>query len=188
MLQIATEGLPPVNAITAIPRKRSNNGCAFWTLEMDEYAISQRGIKSATLIAADLTQMTGYAVTRNAVLGRMHRLNVARLAPTGPANGRSAARKRNRGTPGVRRSPTKFEETNLENMRRLPLMELLFDQCHYVLGEPTGAETIYCGLDVQAGFAYCGGHCARMYEPGKQNQGVFFKQSMTTIRTIGRAA
>ena len=121
-------------------------------------------------------------VTRNAVIGKLHRLGLTtggrpgrrplgltQRMPPAPA---SAPRRQTRLTrifraiaeagPRVVPFPTEIE-VPLEGARRCSLLELAGGRCRWPLSDPGKADFGFCGSDAVAGFSYCAGHARLAY-------------------------
>ena len=46
----------------------------------------------------------------------------------------------------------------------VPFMDLEPDQCRYIPGDVTGADTVYCGAPVEGGQSYCSPHCRACFQ------------------------
>lgn len=139
---------------------------------------------SASQIAAEL----GGEVSRNAVIGKVHRLGLG-----GRKKGGSAGRPRERARTGnriisVRRSKTSFasitpfegnaainvdEEAEtafvdgvvIPMHQRLSLEQLTEETCKWPVGDPTDADFHFCGGPSIFGYPYCAHHCRIAYQP-----------------------
>lgn len=135
---------------------------------------------SASQIAAELG-----GVTRNAVIGKVHRLGLSGRAKSKPA---VAARPRVKATvkAATRTTTTVVARGNLatvevmevvpmalpqrENVvipmaRRISIMELREGVCRWPLGDPLQADFAYCGADCSVGNTYCEAHSRLAYQP-----------------------
>jgi GcrA cell cycle regulator len=141
---------------------------------------------SASQIAAELG-----SVTRNAVIGKVHRLGLsgrAKAAPAAsqrprkqaaPAPVRTAARSVSapqvRGNVALAAQPMMeaFIEAEPEirtdvvvaMSRRVKIMELREAMCKWPIGDPMHADFVYCGADCNFGTPYCTHHSAIAYQP-----------------------
>jgi GcrA cell cycle regulator len=138
--------------------------------------------RSASAIAAALG-----APSRNAVIGKANRIGIKLTghwkcaAPGGPRIGverpprpatsrsKSVASKRSL-VPVLSRERERkpswiFAEAEVGEMRRIGLAEIRAVQCRWPLGDPTGEDFAYCGLQVAKGRSYCAGHCRMAYRP-----------------------
>jgi GcrA cell cycle regulator len=141
---------------------------------------------SASQIAGELG-----GVTRNAVIGKVHRLGLSGRAKTQTA---AAPRARKAPSPSVRSAPMRtmsapqmrgntalaaqpmmeaMVEVQLEPRmdvvvpmsRRVQIMELREGMCKWPIGDPMHADFVYCGGDCTFGTPYCSHHSAVAYQP-----------------------
>jgi GcrA cell cycle regulator len=132
---------------------------------------------SCSQIAAEI------GVTRNAVIGKIHRLGL------GP--GRPAAAPARACPPRVRRphlssqrqllrviyaeapradggaSP---EAVPIDSAQRCSLIELAHGKCRWPVGDPGRADFAFCGNEAAAGFSYCAGHARMAYRPSARRR------------------
>jgi GcrA cell cycle regulator len=147
---------------------------------------------SASQIAGELG-----GVTRNAVIGKVHRLGLSGRAKAPAANGAARARKPAperpaagvatpgpaRGavalTPQVRQQPEARTEPRQEVVHpdvvvpfseRVSIMELRDNMCRWPMGDPTQADFRFCGLKTDAGVPYCSHHCRIAYQPAGERR------------------
>ncbi|MCP1336228.1 GcrA family cell cycle regulator [Futiania mangrovi] len=143
---------------------------------------------SASQIARELGE-----VTRNAVIGKVHRLGIARRdaapRPSRPEARTSAARKPATASKSEARArtaeaaparpaartqtarpvaakpviPTRYEV--VERGKPLSLMELNDRTCKWPIGNPGDADFSFCGESVVSGHPYCQEHLLRAYQP-----------------------
>jgi len=124
---------------------------------------------SSSLIAA----RTG--ISRNAIIGKMHRLGLAKGTP-GQAKFQINGAKQKR--PGPPRKPRLSSLTGFatldghigprfampvsqpDDRARVSLADLEPHHCRFIPGEPSDG---YCGLDRVPGSSYCAGHLQRCY-------------------------
>ena len=119
-------------------------------------------------------------VTRNAVIGKIHRLGLTTSGrpgrrPLGWYRGCEASRRRRGGNtahadfPRDRRSgPTVVPfpaeiEVPVDSARRCSLIDLASGGCRWPLSDPGKADFGFCGSDAIAGFSYCAGHARLAY-------------------------
>lgn len=138
---------------------------------------------SASQIAAQLGQ-----VTRNAVIGKVHRLGLSgRMKSTTTISRVSKPRLRQHVRPSVQ--PTSFGATALKAEHQverglvqllepavimpfpapkgenITLMQLSEKTCRWPLGDPSTNEFRFCGCDTAAGASYCQYHSALAFQP-----------------------
>lgn len=132
---------------------------------------------SASQIAGELG-----GVTRNAVIGKVHRLGLSGRAKAKPA---AAARPR-KVVKTTQRTTTIVSRGNLavvemvdmepevmpvrENVvipmsRRISIMELREGVCRWPMGDPLHADFAYCGADCGGGKTYCEAHARVAFQP-----------------------
>jgi GcrA cell cycle regulator len=123
-------------------------------------------------------------VTRNAVIGKIHRLG---LSPTRPRGRPSALAQRMReARPRPRRAPTRIsrilrafkeattvtpfatsamtmELATVDSARRCSLLDLTSDCCRWPLGDPGKDDFAFCGNNAIGGLSYCAGHARLAY-------------------------
>lgn len=138
---------------------------------------------SASQIAAELG-----GVTRNAVIGKVHRLGLSgRAKAKSPAVSRvrKAAAKPQRVQHIVSRGNLAvIEDVEMdvepvidtrENVvvpisRRISIMELKEGVCRWPLGDPQTSEFAYCGSDCSGNKTYCGPHARIAYQPQNERR------------------
>lgn len=136
---------------------------------------------SASQIAAEIG-----GISRNAVIGKVHRLGLSGRAKA-PAAVAPRARKPRASTPrpaysrgnlafALRASPEEQTEPDLEPIanvfenvvpigQRCSILELNESTCRWPLGEPGREDFAYCGGRTVEGLPYCGYHARIAYQP-----------------------
>jgi GcrA cell cycle regulator len=134
---------------------------------------------SASQIAAELG-----SVTRNAVIGKVHRLGLSGRAKS-PSSAAPRQRKPRPATQMVRvQRPVSRGNTALAHAfdveleadpiafdnvvpinQRLSLLELNEATCHWPVGDPSAADFFFCGGKALAGLPYCAHHSRVAYQP-----------------------
>jgi len=107
-------------------------------------------------------------VSRNAVIGKLHRLGVGgRQTPSRPirvAHIRKPRMKKPRvPAPLIASTPLPPPPPVPATALRLTLMQLTDQTCKCGLGDPKEAGFAFCGLPVKEGSRYCAEHHARFY-------------------------
>jgi GcrA cell cycle regulator len=144
---------------------------------------------SASQIAAELG-----GVTRNAVIGKVHRLGLSGRAKSPTVSSAPRQRKtpaprpvvRSTSMPQVRGNtalaPMMMSETYLQPAirpqeevvvpmsRRVQIMELREAMCKWPIGDPTQSDFVYCGADCNFGTPYCTHHSAIAYQPAAERR------------------
>ena len=142
--------------------------------------------KSASQISADL----GFGVTRNAVIGKVHRLGLSGRAKSAtpatprirqrPASAPRAPMARSssgahvvRGNTALAFSietaidarPVFHEDVVVPMSLRVTIVELKEAMCRWPLGDPTSPEFRYCGIQSAGAGPYCAHHGRMAYQP-----------------------
>jgi GcrA cell cycle regulator len=144
--------------------------------------------KSASQISAEL----GLGITRNAVIGKVHRLGLSgRAKSTAPATPR--VRQRPASTPrapmanrpsgggghavrgntalafsidtAIEARPQYHEDVVVPMSLRVTIVELKEAMCRWPLGDPTTPEFRYCGIQSTGAAPYCVHHGRMAYQP-----------------------
>jgi GcrA cell cycle regulator len=130
--------------------------------------------------ASEIAGLLG-EVTRNAVIGKVHRLGLAGRKTTSrqPAPRRTSPRRDRSGRVELRQPPARFVRTSSplppDNppvaALMLPLRQLRDDQCRWPVGDPRKAGFGFCGCQKGPGVPYCGHHAAIAYNPAARRRG-----------------
>jgi GcrA cell cycle regulator len=137
---------------------------------------------SASQIAGELG-----GVTRNAVIGKVHRLGLSGRAKS-PSSAAPRVRKprshmlrvsrpSSRGNTALAMSyeiEAEPEVELIENVipmgQRRTLLELSEDTCHWPIGDPSSPEFFFCGGKTASSLPYCGYHCRIAYQPASDRR------------------
>jgi GcrA cell cycle regulator len=139
---------------------------------------------SASEIAGELG-----GLTRNAIIGKVHRLGLpgrARSTSTGgPRPRKSRPRASNAtlnfGKVKSLREPTALKlalqqelpEAEVIVLHRRTFLELASDKCHWPIGDPSASDFAFCGNEACPGFSYCVGHARMAYRvPSRYERGL----------------
>lgn len=148
---------------------------------------------SASQIAGELG-----GVTRNAVIGKVHRLGLSgraktvssspasrprKAAPARPANGGFVSQASPRGAHALavqpRIQPEFLPEPRVELLdpevvipfsQRVTIMELRENMCRWPMGDPTHPDFRFCGMKNETGQPYCSYHCRIAYQPSSDRR------------------
>jgi GcrA cell cycle regulator len=147
---------------------------------------------SASQIAAEL----GEGVSRNAVLGKAHRLGLAQSEglgasstrprkPTRPPEPPSTSEPPGQQVPApvprtaktANQQPTRQPEVTaapvqvvVPRSEGVTIMELRESVCRWPLGDPTTPEFRYCGARAAEGLPYCSHHAQIAYQPAAERK------------------
>jgi GcrA cell cycle regulator len=170
-------------SLQATSRQASSLGDT-WSTERVERL---RSFVTAGLTCSQIAAEIG--VTRNAVIGKVHRLG---LQTSGgrpgrrPSNLTQRMRAGSSDRPGETReprsrlarllraatagqtvvpfpSPSAIDPPPIDSVRRCSLLELAGGGCRWPLGDPGKDDFGFCGNDAIAGFSYCAGHARLAY-------------------------
>ena len=115
-------------------------------------------------------------VSRNAVIGKIHRLGLSPARPAGASARSCPPRARHpRISPHSRllhligaQAPSiagdaAVEQVSIDSAQRCSLLEIAQDKCHWPIGDPHAADFAFCGNEAVTGFSYCAGHARMAY-------------------------
>ncbi|MES1198867.1 MAG: GcrA family cell cycle regulator [Pseudomonadota bacterium] len=144
-----------------------------WT---DERVNTLKKLWAEGLSASQIAKQLG-GVTRNAVIGKVHRLGLAgRATPSRPAKrpvrqarprvvGPTAPRIRPASTMPMAIVP-QLEPMKLEDGRTATVLSLNESMCKFPIGDPNDADFAFCGRGA-AGGPYCADHARLAYQPSQ---------------------
>jgi GcrA cell cycle regulator len=130
------------------------------------------------MTASQIAEQLGEGVTRNAVIGKAHRLGLearpspvkggdeaaeAAPAPVAAATTTAAPRPAPVAAPPVAK-PVAKKPVRTGKAARTTLLDLNEKICKWPIGHPGEADFHFCGKPVQAGFPYCTEHCLVAYQ------------------------
>ena len=121
--------------------------------------------------------------TRNAVIGKAHRLNLEARAPSksshtsGTSSGQNKIQRRSSQQPLTRKQ--KFQsillDKNFEPENPKSLEELSEDTCKWPIGHPNEESFYFCGRKPEEDFPYCKLHVLYAFQPKGQKEDVLDK-------------
>ncbi len=132
----------------------------------------------AGMTASQIAEALGQGVSRNAVIGKAHRLGLeARPSPVkvtevaaaviaavaGAVEGAVAVAA---AAPAAARTPAKRPARSVAPAKpaRTTLLDLSEKVCKWPIGHPGETDFHFCGKPAQTGFPYCSEHCAIAYQ------------------------
>lgn len=170
-----------------------------WTDERVELLkkLWQEGL-SASQIAGKLG-----GVTRNAVIGKVHRLGLAGRAPTSrqkvhrPRRPAAATHKRLAAKPRFAQQGNaafralyqaeaepylpQYEELDIPLAERKHIVTLEESHCRWPIGDPQLADFHFCGKHKVAGLPYCEFHARRAFQPPQARRRGFVPQPLSPM-------
>jgi GcrA cell cycle regulator len=117
-------------------------------------------------------------VTRNAVIGKIHRLGLTPVRPPGaparlhpPRERRSRlwplrSRPRRSGAEGPLVQDGPYGAPQVESIRPCSLLDLAQGKCRWPIGGPESGNFAFCGNEAVSGLSYCAGHSRMAYRYG----------------------
>ena len=127
--------------------------------------------------ASQIAEIIG-GISRNAVIGKAHRLNLsakikARLSSPSKNNNKLKGNNINNKIRGRR---NKFRslllDSDFEPAKNLQLEELNENTCKYMEGNPDEKDSSFCGRKTVENFSYCPLHLMIVFQPkGKKDEG-----------------
>ncbi|HMO28013.1 GcrA family cell cycle regulator [Enterovirga sp.] len=150
------------------------------------------------LSASQIAALLGGGVTRNAVIGKVHRLGLSGRTKAGqPAPAARPAKARPPATapaapepprprilaavpvaalpaafapPSVPEAPPAAEAAEIPVSQRVSILELRETMCRWPLGDPQNPEFGFCGARTATGLPYCLVHCRLAYQPASERK------------------
>jgi GcrA cell cycle regulator len=100
-------------------------------------------------------------ITRNAVIGKAHRLGLSgRPSPIRPPD-----------APAAPAAPVRAKPKKKEDRKGVGLLELTERMCRWPFGDPRDKDFHFCGKPAIPGRTYCGDHCAKAFQAGSNRRG-----------------
>ena len=115
--------------------------------------------------AAEIAKELG-GITRNAVIGKAHRLKLSnRISPI-QQNIKKVVRPLSEEKPVIRsRAAANIERPIM--IKGVKLSELKDKMCHWPIGDPKDEKFHFCGCTTVAGLPYCGDHAKMAYQASR---------------------
>ena len=130
--------------------------------------------------ASQIAEIIG-GVSRNAVIGKAHRLNLSAKIITRPAISQGIRAKKSNNNQIQRRGrKNRFKslllDKNFEPAKNLQLEELTDDTCKYMEGHPDEKESSFCGRKNVEKFSYCPLHLMIVFQPKGKKEDLVDKE------------
>jgi GcrA cell cycle regulator len=139
-----------------------------WT---DERVEQLKALWTEGLSASQIARVLG-AVTRNAVIGKVHRLGLAgRAGPARSERPRNAVTRRS--VAHVAAPPPEIVEEDpviLEDGHFATVLTINDRMCRWPIGDPSESEFHFCGRKPKFGSPYCEAHARKAYQPQPQRR------------------
>ena len=118
--------------------------------------------------ASQIAEIIG-VISRNAVIGKAHRLNLAAKIKKRASHSTYASSNNNEKTFKGRGRKERFKslllDKNFEPAKNLSLEELNENTCKYMEGHPDNADSSFCGRKTVEKFSYCPLHLMIVFQP-----------------------
>ena len=129
--------------------------------------------------ASQIAEIIG-GVSRNAVIGKAHRLNLSQKIKTRSSIQQAKTlTKQNLSETKFKGRRSKFKslilDKNFEPAKNLTLEELTEDTCKYMEGNPNEKEARFCGRKNVEKFSYCPLHLMIVFQPKGKKEDVIDK-------------
>jgi len=132
-----------------------------WT---DERVEQLKGLWNEGLSASQIARALG-GISRNAVIGKVHRLGLAgRAVPT------RSERPRTQRRTAIHTAPAPIEVIEedpipLADGHFATVLTITDRMCHWPIGDPSENEFHFCGRKPRPGSPYCEAHARKAYQP-----------------------
>ncbi len=139
-----------------------------WT---DERIELLRTLWSEGLSASQIAARIGGGITRNAVIGKVHRLGLEGRMRPGPGAAQPGAEA---GAGGIGPRPAAASAVPIEPVvepagdagtAKLTLLHLTEQTCKWPIGDPGTPSFHFCGQRPELGLPYCAAHARIAYQP-----------------------
>lgn len=119
--------------------------------------------------AAEIAKELG-GVTRNAVIGKAHRLKLSnRLSPIQQNNKKPVVKTIEEKQPPQKKAANDMTIADM-NIKGVALGELRDKMCRWPIGDPQDEDFRFCGFQSVAGLPYCGEHSKVAYQAATRNR------------------
>ena len=128
--------------------------------------------------ASQIAEMIG-GVSRNAVIGKAHRLNLSIKIKPKQSIQINKAKNKNENHIKLKGKRGKFKslllDTNFEEAKNLSLEDLTEDTCKYMEGDPNQKGSSFCGRKTVEKFSYCPLHLMIVFQPKGKKEDIVDK-------------
>jgi len=144
-----------------------------WT---DEKVNKLKNLWGKGQTASQIAEIIG-GVSRNAVIGKAHRLNLSAKIKTRIAVSQNNIRSQHNNNHNLKKSSRKHKfrslllDKNFEPAKNIQLEELNENTCKYMEGHPDEKDSSFCGRKTIEKFSYCPLHLMIVFQPkGKKDE------------------
>ena len=129
--------------------------------------------------ASQIAEIIG-GISRNAVIGKAHRLNLsAKIKTRSSTSNNQSSFKTNESKNQIRGRKSRFKslllDKNFESAKNLQLEELTEKTCKYMEGHPDEKKSSFCGRKTVEKFSYCPLHLMIVFQPKGKREDVVDK-------------
>ena len=107
--------------------------------------------------------------SRNAVIGKVHRLGLSARASR-PSRPITLPRPRRKPVISEKAKPVHVSEATLSNGEYITVMTLTGVMCRWPIGEPGASDFHFCGNQTGEGDPYCTAHAELAYQPSNRSR------------------
>ena len=130
--------------------------------------------------ASQIAEIIG-GISRNAVIGKAHRLNLSAKIKTRSTNSQNkeyfkSTNKENQRIGRKSKFKSLILNKDFEPAKNLPLEELTENTCKYMEGHPDEKESSFCGRKNVEKFSYCPLHLMIVFQPKGKKEDVIEKE------------
>jgi GcrA cell cycle regulator len=147
---------------------RESGASVGWT---DERVEQLKSLWNEGLSASQIARVLG-GVTRNAVIGKVHRLGLAgRAGPARSERPRNSITHKSVARIAVPEPPVVEEDpVTLEDGHFATVLTINDRMCRWPIGDPAENEFHFCGHKPRSGSPYCEAHARKAYQPQPQRR------------------
>jgi GcrA cell cycle regulator len=139
-----------------------------WT---DERVLMLKKMWTEGRTAAEIAKSLGGGFTRNAVIGKAHRLKLSsRLSPITPVVRKTSEAANTQVRPPVQRARPAPVPARTIVTKGIKLIDLKERMCRWPLGDPKDPEFNFCGCNTMNGLPYCADHAMMAYQASKRSK------------------
>tara|TARA_Y100000590_G_scaffold434861_1_gene553626 strand:+ start:288 stop:779 length:492 start_codon:yes stop_codon:yes gene_type:complete len=129
--------------------------------------------------ASEIAEIIG-GITRNAVIGKAHRLNLSAKIKKRSISSNQNQSKNNEKNIHSRGRRKRFQslllDKNFEPAKNLSLEELTDQTCKYMEGHPNETDSSFCGRKTVEKFSYCPLHLMIIFQPKGRKEDITDKE------------
>jgi len=174
-----------------------------WT---DERVETAKRLHSEGVSMSDIAAALNCGFSRNAVIGKLHRMGIfSEVSPVVREERAEARRNRSKAkkpkSHATARAPRYINpsrapelqggcyptddafDLNIPEAQRKQLLELTEDTCRWPVGDPGSPEFFFCGAHPKDGHPYCGTHCQRAFTGFGSNLNRYHWKPSAAVRT-----